>query len=88
MFNESKLIEFYSALVEQEEQANDIKKDIQEQLKSEASELELSPKTIKAGYALFKKYKDGKNTQVELNDYSMIEGIIMSYFSDNSNQVE
>lgn len=84
MINEDKLIEFYSSLYNLEEQANEIKQDVRDQLKSYASSEEISSKAINSGYNLFKRYKNGKSTQDEIDDYSAIESTIVSYFANNN----
>lgn len=80
MIEGQKLINFYAALSEQEAEADEIKKDISEQLKSQASAIEISPRAMKAGYNLFKKYKNGKSTQNEIDDYTEVENIITTFF--------
>ena len=82
MTNCDELMDFYAKLYDLEEQASEIRKDIQDQLKAEAEELSASPKAVKSGFNLFKKYKNGKSTQDELDDYSSIESAIMSYFAN------
>lgn len=82
MVESDKLLDFYSSLYDLEEQASEIRKDIKDQLEAQASESQVSSKVLKAGYNLYKKYKNGKNTQVELDDYQEIESAIMSYFAN------
>ena len=82
MTNCDELLDFYAKLYDLEEQASEIRKDIQDQLKVEAEGLSISPKAVKSGFNLFKKYKSGKSTQDELDDYSSIESAIMSYFAN------
>lgn len=80
MIEGQKLINFYAALADQEAEADEIKKDISEQLKSQASNIEISPKAMKAGYNLYKKYRNGKSTQNEIDDYTEVENIITTFF--------
>ena len=82
MVESDKLLDFYSSLYDLEEQASEIRKDIKDQLEAQAKESQVSSKVLKAGYNLYKKYKNGKNTQVELDDYQEIESAIMSYFAN------
>lgn len=82
MIEDSKLIDLYSALYNQEEEANEIRKMIADQLKSAETTLHLSTKALKAGYRLYKKYRDGKDTQQELDDYSEVENAVLAYFAN------
>lgn len=81
MIEGTKLINFFSALYDQEQEAIEIKKDISSQLKGYAQNIEISPKAINAAWALYKKYKGGKNTQNDLDDYGELSGIIENYFA-------
>lgn len=82
MIEDSKLIDLYSALYTQEEEANEIRKMIADQLKGAETSLHLSAKALKAGYRLYKKYRDGKDTQQELDDYSEVESAVLAYFAN------
>lgn len=82
MIEDSKLIDLYSALYTQEEEANEIRKMITDQLKGAETSLHLSAKALKAGYRLYKKYRDGKDTQQELDDYSEVESAVLAYFAN------
>lgn len=83
MIEGQKLISFYAALADQEAEAEDIKKDIAEQLKSQAFNIEISPKAMRSGYNLFKKYRNGKSTQNEIDDYTEVENIVTTFFVTN-----
>lgn len=84
MLNEEKLLKFYSALYNLDERASEIKQDIRDQLKSYAENEDISVKAISSGFNLYKRYKNGKSSQSEIDDYSSIENTIMSYFANNT----
>lgn len=81
MIDGTRLIELFNSLWDLEQEANEIKKDISDQLKGYAENIEISPKAIKSAWTLFKKYKGGKNTQQDVEDYSEASGIIENYFA-------
>lgn len=83
MTDDSALISLYSALYDQEQEAEEIRKMVSDQLKGAETSLHLSAKALKAGYRLFKKYKNGKDTQQELDDYSEVENAVLTYFADS-----
>lgn len=83
MTDDSALISLYSALYDQEQEAEEIRKMVSDQLKGAETSLHLRAKALKAGYRLFKKYKNGKDTQQELDDYSEVENAVLSYFADS-----
>lgn len=81
MIESDKLIEFFGAIYNEEEEANEIKKGIAEDLKSFAENNEIEPKAMKSAYALYKRYKSGKNTAKDCEDYSEMSGIIENFFA-------
>lgn len=81
MINESELIEFFDGEYGQESSADEIKKAVKDELKSYAKNINVSPKAIMSAYNLYKKYKGGKQTNEDLNDLNLLNGIIDEYFS-------
>lgn len=81
MIDGTKLIAFFNGLYTQDQEADEIKKGISADLKEYAENIEVSPKAIKSAWTLFKKYKGGKNSQQDVDDYSEISGVIENYFA-------
>ena len=82
------LIKFFEAEYNLELEADEIKKGISDDIKSFAENNEVNPKAMKTAYGLFKKFRSGKNTAVECEDYAELSGIIENYFaSDESERV-
>lgn len=81
MIDSDKLIKFFGAVYNEEEEANEIKKGIADDLKSFAENNEIEPKAIKSAYSLYKRYKSGKNTAKDCEDYSEMSGIIENFFA-------
>jgi uncharacterized protein YktA (UPF0223 family) len=81
MIEGQKLIDFFDAEWAEECNANEIKKGIQEDIKAYAENNEIEPKAIKSAYALFKKYRGGKNSQKDIDDYAELSNIIENYFA-------
>lgn len=84
--DEQSLIKFFEAIYGNELEADEIKKDISEQLKSFAENNEINPKAMKTAYGLFKKFRSGKNTAVECEDYAELSGIIENYFASDASE--
>ena len=82
--DEQNLIQFFEAIYGNEQEADEIKKGISEDLKSYAQNNEINPKSMKTDYALFKKFRSGKNTAVECEDYAELSGIIENYFASEN----
>lgn len=82
--DEQNLIQFFEAIYGNEQEADEIKKGISEDLKSYAQNNEINPKAMKTAYALFKKFRSGKNTAVECEDYAELSGIIENYFASEN----
>jgi len=82
--DEQNLIKFFEAIYGNEQEADEIKKGISENLKSYAQNNEINPKAMKTAYALFKKFRSGKNTAVECEDYAELSGIIENYFASEN----
>lgn len=83
MIDANQLIEFFEAEYCQDEEANEIKKAISDELKSFAENNSISPKSIKTAFNLYKKFRSGKSTQEDCSDYSEMSGIIEEYFAKN-----
>ena len=81
MIDGTKLITFFNGLYTEDQEADEIKKGISEDLKEYAKNIEVSPKAIRSAWTLFKKYKGGKNSQQDVDDYSEISGVIENYFA-------
>lgn len=81
MIDSNNLIAFFDAIYKEDEEANEIKKGISEDLKSFAENNEIEPKAMKSAYALYKRYKSGKNTAKDCEDYSEMSGIIENFFA-------
>ena len=81
MIDGTKLIAFFNGLWPEDQEADEIKKGISTDLKEYAESIEVSPKAIRSAWTLFKKYKGGKNSQQDVDDYSEISGVIENYFA-------
>lgn len=81
MIDSNNLIAFFDAIYKEDEEATEIKKGIAEDLKSFAENNEIEPKAMKSAYALYKRYKSGKNTAKDCEDYSEMSGIIENFFA-------
>jgi hypothetical protein len=82
--NTNDLIEFFEGLYVEEEQADEIKKQIREDLKGFADQLGVGAKSLASTYALFKKYRSGKNTNFECGEYAELSGIVEGYFASGA----
>ena len=80
------LIKFFEAEYNLELEADEIKKGISDDLKSFAENNEVNPKAMKTAYGLFKKFRSGKNTAVECEDYAELSGIIENYFASDESE--
>ena len=86
MIDSDKLIKFFNAIYDEEEEANETKKGLYEDLKSFAENNEIEPKAMKSAYALYKRYKSGKNTAKDCEDYSEMSGIIENFFATGEDE--
>ena len=82
--NTNDLIEFFEGLYVEEEQADEIKKQIREDLKGFADQLGVGAKSLASTYTLFKKYRSGKNTNFECGEYAELSGIVEGYFASGA----
>ena len=82
--NTNDLIEFFEGLYVEEEQADEIKKQIREDLKGFADQLQVGAKSLASTYALYKKYRSGKNTNFECGEYAELSGIVEGYFASGA----
>lgn len=82
MINESELIEFFEGEYSQDISADEVKKSIREEFKSYAKEHQISLKSLNSAYTLFKRYKSGKETDSDINDAALLNGIVEEYFSN------
>lgn len=80
------LIRFFEAIYGNELEADEIKKGISDDLKSYAENNEVNPKALKTAYSLFKKFRSGKNTAVECEDYAELSDIVNSYFASDESK--
>ena len=55
-------------------------------VKAFAENIEADVKSVKSAYALFKKYRSGKNTQMACEDYLQLSNVVDSYFCSNIEQ--
>lgn len=83
MMDSDKLIRFFEAEYCDEQEADDIKKGISEDMKSFAENNQISPKSLKSAYSLYKKFRSGKNTSEECSDYAELSGIIENHFASS-----
>lgn len=86
MIDAQKLMDFFAAEFAEEQEADEIKKGISDDMKSYAENIEVSPKAIKSAYALYKKYKSGKHTAADCEDYSQMSGIIENFFATGEDE--
>lgn len=77
--NESELMNFFKSLYSIEEDINEQKEDIKDQLKGYAENAEVSPKALRAAYSYFKKIAAGKTKQSDLDEEGMLTSIIDKY---------
>lgn len=86
VLDEKQLLQFFEAEFSQEQEADEIKKNVSEELKAFAENIEADVKSVKSAYALFKKYRSGKNTQMACEDYLQLSNVVDSYFCSNIEQ--
>lgn len=86
VLDEKQLLQFFEAEFSQEMEAEEIKKNVSEELKAFAENIEADVKSVKSAYALFKKYRSGKNTQMACEDYLQLSNVVDSYFCSNIEQ--
>lgn len=79
--NNEELINFFCGLFAEEQEADEIKRGIRDDLKSYAENHEINPKAMTAAYSLYKKYKGGKSSAAECEDLSELSGIVEAYFA-------
>lgn len=84
MINESDLIDFFNGEYNEEYSADEVKKNVRDELKEFAKSNEVSVKAIMSAYSLFKKYKSGKNTESDITDSAVLSGIVDDYFANNN----
>ena len=87
MIESEKLIKFFDAQYFTEQEADELKKGIRDDLAEFAKNNEIEPKAIKSAYALYKRYKGGKNSQKDCEDYSELSGIIENYFAEGTDDL-
>ena len=86
MIDSTNLIEFFAAEYAEEVTADEIKKGISEDMKSFAESNNVNPKAIKCAYALYKKFKSGKNTSDECADYTLLSDIVETFFANGGDE--
>lgn len=84
--NNEELINFFCGIFTEEQEADEIKRGIRDDLKSYSESHEINPKAMSAAYALYKKYKGGKSTAESLDDLSELSGVIEAYFADTDEE--
>lgn len=77
----NEMLALFNALYSQEEEANDIKREVADNLKSYAEQIGTDAKNLKAAYTLYKKYASGKNFQDDCDDYAELSEIVTSHFA-------
>lgn len=82
--NTNDLIEFFEGLYIEESSADEIKKQIKEDLKGFADQLGVGAKSLSSTYSLYKKYRSGKNTNFECGEYAELSGIVEGYFASGA----
>ena len=80
-YTSEELMNFFNAEYVIDQEADELKKGLRADLKSWAENHEILPKSLNSAYNLYKKYKSGKNTAFECEEYSELSGVIESYFS-------
>ena len=89
MIDAKQLLNFFEAEYAQDVEADEIKKGISDELKAYAENIEVSPKSIKTAFSLYKKFRSGKHTNEDCSDYVLMSDIIENYFaSDNGRDLK
>lgn len=81
MIDAKQLLEFFEAEYCQEEEAVQQKKQVYEELSAYADNIGVNPKTLKTAFSLYKKYRNGKNSDTDCTEYLEISNIIEEHFS-------
>lgn len=89
MIDAKQLLSFFEAEYAQDVEADEIKKGISDELKAYAENIEVSPKSIKTAFSLYKKFRSGKHINEDCSDYVLMSDIIENYFaSDNGRDLK
>ena len=83
-YTSKELIDFFNAVYVMDQEADEQKKEVRANIKGWAESHEILPKSLNSAYGLYKKYKSGKNTAFECEEYSELSGVIESYFSTSN----
>ena len=81
MIDANQLLEFFEAEYAQDVEADELKKNISEELKGYANNIGVSPKSLKTAFSLYKKFRSGKNSNEDCSAYALMSGIVEEYFT-------
>lgn len=80
-FQENELIDFFRSLFTEEQEMDEIRRGIADDLKSWSEAHEANPKVVKAAYNYYKKLASGKDRTDEIEATEELKGIVYKYLS-------
>lgn len=80
-FQENELIDFFKGIFTEEQEADEIKRGLADDIKSWSEAHEASPKVVKAAYNYYKKLASGKDRTDEIEAAEELKGIVYKYLS-------
>lgn len=80
-FQENELIDLFRSLFTEEQEADEIRRSIADDLKSWSEAHEANPKVVKAAYNYYKKLASGKDRTDEIEAAEELKGIVYKYLS-------
>ena len=80
--NLDKLFELFDALIEQDEEASALRKEINDNLKSCAENIDMEPRDLKELYGVYKKCVSGKVFKKDSDNFAYIMDEIRNRFSE------
>lgn len=80
-FQENELIDLFRSLFTEEQEADEIRRGIADDLKSWSEAHEANPKVVKAAYNYYKKLASGKDRTDEIEAAEELKGIVYKYLS-------
>ena len=80
-FQENELIDLFRSLFTEEQEAENIRRGIADDIKSWSEAHEANPKVVKAAYNYYKKLASGKGRTDEIEAAEELKGIVYKYLS-------
>ena len=80
-FQENELIDFFKGIFTEEQEIEETRRGIADDLKSWSEAHEANPKVVKAAYNYYKKLASGKDRTDEIEATEELKGIVYKYLS-------